>query len=288
MIFALFILFTIGVALIVFPVLFSFKFQRRIRTSAVRERRKRKNSDSLKSLILKENNKLSNIKINRLLKVSGHPWGWTAFHVRLAQLLFPLGAAFMIYALYEIKVAMQGSMQFPIIVFVICTVSGYALPLVLLRLIANKRKEMLAAEIVIFSHRLVVCITDKTPLYYAIKRAGRVCKILKPHIDELLIDWMENPRQAIHTFADKIGINEILPVTNTLLASWNAPEDRLIELFQQQIRNIDTMRDFHIKKKIEVSPLRVTFIIMVPFIVAVALVLMPWYKGFIDILSQNI
>jgi hypothetical protein len=200
----------------------------------------------------------------------------------------PLVLGFLILCLYAIKNTMSGyPTPFPILPFVIIVLLSYMSPTFILMYLAHKRREILAEEIVKFSHRLVVCITDKIPLYYAIRRAGRTCKVLKPYVEDLIIDWLDNPRAAINHFGDQVGINEVLPVTNTLLASWNASQDKIIELFHQQIRNIDTMRDFQIKKKIEASPLRVTFIILIPFLVAGALVVLPWYRSFLTLLQQT-
>ncbi|MGU3473160.1 hypothetical protein ACLBWT_18680 [Paenibacillus sp. D51F] len=283
------ILFALGVALVVIPVLASIKIKKRLRLPAARFRRKQNFHDLYQSLIQKENTKKGNYKIARQLKTAGHPYGMQVFHFRLLQMLLPIGIAIVLIGMYCLKSAMNDgyTTSFPLIGFILFVILFYAAPSLLLMFFAHKRREILAYEIVQFSHRLVVCITDKIPLYYAIRRAGRTSKVLKPYVDEMLIDWMDNPREAINRFGDHVGINEVLPVTNTLLASWNAPQDKIIELFHQQIRNIDTMRDFHVKKKIEASPLRVTFVIMIPFIVACILTMLPWYRSFIAIMQQT-
>jgi hypothetical protein len=255
---------------------------------SARNKRRQNFQDFYEAIVKKENTKKSNYKIARKLKTAGYPYGMQVFHFRLTQLCMPLIFGFLILFLYTLKNFINGyQSSFPIIPFVVIILLSYLSPALMLMYFAQKRREILAEEIVKFSHRLVVCITDKIPLYYAVRRAGRTCKVLKPYVDDLLIDWMDNPRAAINHFGDQVGINEVLPVTNTLLASWNASQDKIIELFHQQIRNIDTMRDFQIKKKIEASPLRVTFIILVPFLVAGALVVLPWYRSFLTILQQT-
>jgi hypothetical protein len=280
--------FTFGVSLIVLPIALSIKFRKRLRLPSARNKRRKSFQEFYENAIRDENEKRSNYKIVRRLKIAGYPYGLQVFHYHLTQLFFPLIVAFLFLVLYLVKNTMNGfTVPFPFIPFIIFVLLAYVAPYFALIFLAQKRREVLAEEIVRFSHRLVVCITDKIPLYYAIRRAGRTSNVLKPYVDDLLIDWMNNPRGAINHFGEQVGINEVLPVTNTLLASWNASPDKIIELFHQQIRNIDTMRDFQLKKKIEASPLRVTFVIMIPFSVAGALVMLPWYKSFAAIIKQT-
>lgn len=275
--------------MVMIPLVVSIKFRNRIRLPSARNKRRQTFQESLEKAINSDNLKKSNFKLQRRLKTAGHPFGMQSFHFRLTQLMAPVLIAVLCMSLYSLKNAISNyPVPFPIVPFTVLVVSGYVGPSVLLMYYANKRREVLAEEIVKFSHRLVVCITEQIPLYYAIRRAGRTCKVLKPYIDDMLIDWMDNPRAAINHFGDQVGINEVLPVTNTLLASWNASQDKIIDLFHQQIRNIDTMRDFQIKKKIEAGPLRVTFIILIPFLAAGVLVMLPWYSNFMETLRQSI
>ncbi|CAM4046847.1 hypothetical protein L1N85_19440 [Paenibacillus alkaliterrae] len=280
--------FTLGSAMVFMPIALSIKFRNRLRLPSARNKRRQTFQEYLERTIKNQNTKKSNYKLLRRLKTAGYPFGMQAFHFRLTQLMAPIFIAVFCMTLYMIKNTISDyPASFPIFTFIFLVVIGYTGPSILLLYYANKRREVLAEEIVKFSHRLVVCITDKIPLYYAIRRAGRTCKVLKPYIDDMLIDWMDNPRAAINHFGDQVGINEVLPVTNTLLASWNASQDKIIDLFHQQIRNIDTMRDFQIKKKIEAGPLRVTFIILIPFLAAGALVVLPWYNSFMETLRQT-
>ncbi|MFX3639818.1 MAG: hypothetical protein ACE3L7_14380 [Candidatus Pristimantibacillus sp.] len=280
--------FTLGLIIIVLPIALSIKFKKRLRIPAARIKRKQYFEHLYEAAVKRDNIKKSNFKLLRQLKTAGFPYKMQAFHFRLIQLITPLMVAILIFILYFIRNQLNGYTDtFPIFAFILIILIAYISPYLTLRYFAYKRREVLTGEIVKFSHRLVVCITDKIPLYYAIRRAGRTCKVLRPYVDELLIDWMDNPRSAINNFGEQVGINEVLPLTNTLLASWNAPQDKIIDLFHQQIRNIDTMRDYQIKKKIEASPLRVTFVILIPFLVAGALVVLPWYKSFIEMLNLN-
>lgn len=279
--------FTLGVGLVVIPITISVKFRKRLRVPSTRTQRKQFFQDMYDAAVNRENNRKSNYKVARKLKTAGNPYGLQVFHYFMIRISLPLVLGFLMLFLTALRNNLNGySEPFPILPFLIIVLIAYAAPPLILSVLARHRREILAEEIVKFSHRLIVCITDKIPLYYAIRRAGRTCKVLKPHVDDLLIDWMDNPRAAINHFGEQIGINEVLPLTNTLLASWNAPQEKIIDLFHQQIRNIDTMRDFQVKKKIEASPLRVTFVIMIPFAVAAALCLLPWYISFQTIIKQ--
>ncbi|QHW35434.1 hypothetical protein GZH47_31540 (plasmid) [Paenibacillus rhizovicinus] len=281
------IAFTIGIALIVVPQALSVKFKRRLRVPSTKTKRKQLLQDMYASAVAKEQNRKSNYKIARKLKTAGYPFGMQVFHYQMLRLVLPVAIAILLLFLYTVKNSMNGySAPFPFLPFIAVVLGAYFVPPLMLSMIARRRREVIAEEIVKFSHRLIVCITDKIPLYYAVRRAGRTCKILKPYVDDLLIDWMDNPRAAINNFGEQIGINEVLPLTNTLLASWNAPQEKILNLFDAQVRNIDTMRDFQVKKKIEASPLRVTFVIMIPFAVAGILCMLPWYISFQEVIRQ--
>ncbi|SFJ77021.1 hypothetical protein SAMN02799624_05891 [Paenibacillus sp. UNC496MF] len=276
--------FSVGVGLIVYSMLFSVKLKRRLRIPSTRIKRRQLFQEKYAAAVTRENVRKSNYKVARRLKTAGNPFGMQVFHYNMLRLALPLVTILLMFVLRN---SLNGYVtNFPIIPFIVIVLLSYATPPIFLVMFARQRREVLAEEIVKFSHRLIVCVTDKIPLYYAIRRAGRTCKVLKPYVDEMLIDWMNNPRAAINQFGEQIGINEVLPLTNTLLASWNAPEDKIINLFHQQIRNIDTMRDFQVKKKIEASPLRVTFVILIPFLVTGILCLLPWYMSFQATIQQ--
>lgn len=281
------IIFAIGVGLMIMPLTLSIKFKRRLRIPSTRTRRKQFLQDFYDSMVVRANSRAANYKVARMLKLAGNPYGMQVFHYHLLRLGLPLVLGIVCIVLTNLRGILHGyTPPFPILPFISMVLIGFYLPQLLIHFYARNRREVLAEEIVKFSHRLIVCITDNIPLYYAIRRAARTCVVLKPYVDNLLIDWMDNPRVAINQFGEQIGINEVLPLTNTLLASWNAPQDKIINLFDQQVRNIDIMRDFQVKKKIEGSPLRVTFVILIPFGVASALAMLPWYISFQEVIKQ--
>ncbi|WP_182101717.1 hypothetical protein [Niallia taxi] len=281
-------LFMIGMVLIVVPILSSIKVRKRLRVSAWRAKRQEDFQEYILRVIKKENEKQSNFKLRRKLKLAGYPFGLDVFKYRVLQMILPTVAALVVVLLYAMQNAIQGYVQpFPISFFLFLVLITFATPFILVTVLAYQRKEALTEDIVKFSHRLVVSISDNIPLYYAVKRAGRTCTVLKPYVDDLLVDWLDDPRKAIKEFEERVGVYEVVPLTNTLLSSWSASQEKIVELFQAQIRNIDTMRDFRIKKRIEVSPLRVTLVIIIPFLVAGGLILLPWYMQAMDLMKQS-
>ncbi len=278
----------IGMVLIVVPILSSIKVRKRLRVSAWRAKRQEDFQEYILRVIKKENEKQSNFKLRRKLKLAGYPFGLDVFKYRVLQMILPTVAALVVVLLYAMQNAIQGYVQpFPISFFLFLVLITFATPFILVTVLAYQRKEALTEDIVKFSHRLVVSISDNIPLYYAVKRAGRTCTVLKPYVDDLLVDWLDDPRKAIKEFEERVGVYEVVPLTNTLLSSWSASQEKIVELFQAQIRNIDTMRDFRIKKRIEVSPLRVTLVIIIPFLVAGGLILLPWYMQAMDLMKQS-
>jgi hypothetical protein len=239
------------------------------------------------AIIEQENSKASNDRLRYQIKLAGNPMGLTVFRYRVLQLIAPLGVILLTLAMHLLsKFLWNAQESFPMMMILMLVGLAYLGPMIGLHLLAKRRKDMLMAEIIKFSHRLVVSINEHIQLYYAIKRAGRTCVVLKPYIDHLLLNWLQHPQQAIRSFAEDVGIHEVLPITNTLLATWNAPQDKIIDLFHHQIRNIDTMRDFQVKKSIEVSPLRVTFTVVIPFMFTIGLILLPWYMDAIALMHK--
>jgi len=277
----------VGISLITVAILLSIKIKKKRRISAAQVKRRQSFEDYIERLIRSENEKKSNYKIQRYLRIANYPFGLDVFRYRLVQMILPLGIGFLVFLLIQVKQLIRGyATPFPVAFFIFCVITASVLPYVAIRLIAHQRRSQLTIEIAKFSHRLVIGIQDGTPLYYAIKRAGRTSKVIKPYIDQMLIEWLDNPQEAIKNFGAALVVNEALPLVNTLLATWNAPKDRIIVLFQQQIRHIDTMRDYIIKRQIELTPLGITFVIVIPFFIATGLMVIPWYQQMIDMMRE--
>ncbi|MBG9568468.1 hypothetical protein [Brevibacillus agri] len=276
-----------GVTLITIPILLSIKLKKKRRISAAQVRRKEKFETFFYDLVDSENEKKSNYKIIRILKLANYPLGMDIFGYRLAQIIMPIGTATLIGILHLLQNHLRGYEEpFPILLFSGLVLISVFIPYLVVRTIAYQRRMQLSAEIAKFSHRLIVGVNDRAPLYYSIKRASRTAKVLKPYLDQLLIEWLESPKAAIKNFGDAVAINEVVPLVNTLLATWNAPKEKIVGLFQQQIRQIDAMRDFMIKRQIEMSPMGLTFVIVIPFFVVVGLMIFPWYQSMVDMMKE--
>lgn len=285
--FILVILFSVGCFLTVSSLLLLIPVRRRTRMPILQFKRKEDFHKWMAVIIDRENRKPSNDRLRSQLKLAGNPVGLTVFRYRVLQMVAPLGVTLLTLVMNLLsKFLWRSPDDFPMMVLLMLVGTSYLIPMLGLHLLAKRRKDMLMAEIIKFSHRLVVSINEQIQLYYAIKRAGRTCIVIKPYVDHLLLNWLQDPQQAIRSFAEDVGIHEILPITNTLLATWNAPQDKIIDLFHHQIRNIDTMRDFQVKKSIEVSPLRVTFTVVIPFMFTIGLILLPWYMDAIALMQK--
>ncbi|ANE47031.1 hypothetical protein SY83_12985 [Paenibacillus swuensis] len=269
-------LFGVGCAVLLVAVMLMVPVRNRVRTPYLVLKRKETFRKWAEDQMGRVQRSTSNESLRALLKLAGQPFGMGVFRYRVIQLLLPA----------VIAVGLLANRPYSLIKIIPFLLLSFILPPLTVHLLASKRKEQLTAEIVKFSHRLVVSLNDQIQLYYAIRRAGRTCVVLAPYLEHLLLDWLDNPKRAIRQFADDVGIHEVLPLTNTLLATWNAPQDKILSLFHHQIRNIDTMRDFQIKKSIEVSPLHVTFLIVIPFIFVVGLILLPWYMEAIALMRE--
>lgn len=285
--FILDIFFLIAISFIIIPLMQMVKIQRRIRSPANRIHRLHRWEKWLQRIIQKEEHRDSNQKLRKLLKVSGHPFGLNVFRFIMVRNVSPVAGVllfFLFYFLSMIKLGYQP--RFHGIYFCIVIIAMYFLPDYGLQYLAFKRKILLSKEIAKFTHRLMVNISDDYSIYYAIKRAGRTLHYLKPYVDEMLQDWLEDSQTAIRKFRDAVGIPEIYPITNTLEATSRAPETNIVELFNQQIRNIDRKRDLDVNKEIEAAPVKAMFIVMIPFLVVIVLILLPWYHQLIDRLHQ--
>ncbi|MFD2613782.1 hypothetical protein [Paenibacillus gansuensis] len=282
------VLFGAGCVLLCSSLLFLFPARRRVRIPFLLLKRRENLREWAEKRIQHINNRPANLAVKQRLKMAGDPLDLTVFRYRVLQYVFPVLLLFLYVSIRSMQALVQRT---PVETphwsgILLAGLLGAVLPPVMLLLLAVRRRDLMTGEIVKFSHRLVVSINEHIQLYYAIKRAGRTCHILKPYIDELLMDWLSHPQQGIRKFAERVGVPEVLPITNTLLATWNAPSDKILELFHHQIRNIDTMRDFQVKKSIEVSPLHVTFLIVIPFMFTVGLMLLPWYMEAIALMNK--
>jgi hypothetical protein len=156
-----------------------------------------------------------------------------------------------------------------------------------LTLLAQRRKTLLLFEISRLSHRLTLCISEKSELREVILRAGRTIKILQPYLHELSVQWNKNQYEAILQLGSKVGLSEMYPLVNTLVAVSNVERGEVTRMLEQQVSNIDKTLEHEIQKKIENAPLLIIFLIMIPFLVVFVLMIYPWIAYLSDQLSTS-
>jgi hypothetical protein len=163
----------------------------------------------------------------------------------------------------------------------------WMVPDVVLALLAKRRKTILLFEISRLSHRLTLCITEKSELREVILRAGRTLKVLKPYLNELSVQWNKNQYEAILQLGNKVGLTEMYPLINTLVAVSHVERGEVARMLEQQVSNIDKTLEHEIQKKIENAPLLIIFLIMIPFLVVFVLMIYPWIAYLSDQLSSS-
>jgi hypothetical protein len=143
---------------------------------------------------------------------------------------------------------------------------------------AKQRAHLIGAEIVRFSDRLLMTLSTKTPLYYSIKSAGRTTKALKPYINDLLMEWVHShPRQAIERFTARVAVDEIIPLGNAMLVILDHPS-QAIYLMEQQMKNVEVIRDFVTKQRIRAKPVYLILLVTIPFTAGMVALIAPWYS----------
>lgn len=176
--------------------------------------------------------------------------------------------------------------SFPYVKFIMLGVLGWYAPVFYMRWKVKQRAFHLSMEVVRFSDRLLMSLQTKSPLFYSIRRAGRTTRKLKPYIDLLLHEWVqENPKRALHCFGERIAIDEILPLINALLVIVDQPNQAQY-LMEQQMKSIETIRDFTLKQKIKAKPVYMILLGAIPFTAGMIALLAPWYSETIRQLHQ--
>lgn len=227
-------------------------------------------------------------KLKEKLKLAGDPWGLTVFHYQAIKLCLLI-----IWILYWgfkgfLRMSLSGSLTgAPIIPLTLGIIVIWLAPDIVLSVLAKRRKTILLFEISRLSHRLTLCITEKSELREVILRAGRTLKVLKPYLHELSVQWNKNQYEAILQLGIKVGLTEMYPLVNTLVAVSHVERGEVARMLEQQVSNIDKTLEHEIQKKIENAPLLIIFLIMIPFLVVFVLMIYPWIAYLSDQLSTS-
>jgi hypothetical protein len=227
-------------------------------------------------------------KLKERLKLAGDPWGLSVFRYQAIKL-----SLILIWTLYWasigfMRVSLSGGFaDAPIIPYTFGIIVIWIVPDIVLALLAKRRKTIILFEISRLSHRLTLCITEKSELREVILRAGRTLKVLQPYLHELSVQWNKNQYEAILQLGSKVGLTEMYPLVNTLVAVSHVERGEVARMLEQQVSNIDKTLEHEIQKKIENAPLLIIFLIMIPFLVVFVLMIYPWIAYLSDQLSTS-
>jgi hypothetical protein len=192
----------------------------------------------------------------------------------------PVGLSFLFISVHIVQVTLNGENmgEFHWKVLLSSIVAGWVILHVALRWKARERTNRIGLEVVRFSDRLLMSLSTKTSLFYSIKRAGRTTKVLKPYIELLLIEWSQtNPKNAIRRFMERVATDEIVPLTNAMLVIVDHPA-KAEYLMEQQMKNVETIRDFVVKQRIKAKPIYMILLVTIPFTAGMIALIAPWYS----------
>jgi hypothetical protein len=278
-----------GIALIIFTFIASIKLIRVGRLGRFqRYRLKSRWQQWLERWRESEEATSSGRKLKERLKLAGDPWGLSVFRYQFIKLGLILVWTFYWGCLWFMRMSLSGGLAgVPVIPCTLGIIVIWFVPDLALTFLAKRRKTILLFEISRLSHRLTLCITEKSELREVILRAGRTLKVLKPYLHELSVQWNTNQYEAILQLGNKVGLTEIYPLVNTLVAVSHVERGEVARMLEQQVNNIDKTLEHEIQKKIENAPMLIIFLIMIPFLVVFVLMIYPWIAYLSDQLSTS-
>lgn len=166
-------------------------------------------------------------------------------------------------------------------------VIGYFIPLLYLKFKSDQKRTEYLLEISDFSHRLTIVMNDETDLRDVIIRASRSTILLKPALHDLIAYWTKDQVEAIWRFKESVGITEIYPLVNALLALSRADKKEIIQVLAEQTKAIDNALENQIKEKLENAPLWLTIVALIPFSSSGILYAYPWLVTAIEQMSVS-
>jgi hypothetical protein len=275
------ILFLIGVFIFWFGVLSKFKISRTSRISLMidryknREKQQKTNKNDNLEISIKERNFLETARLADLPK----SLSYINFKILQLSLSFFVGILVFIGLVPNI----QGLYWFTIgnwvgllLKIIIISVVMWFMPLLIIRSSAKKRQTEYLIEINKFSQRLSLCVNENADIREIILRAGRTLKLLKPHIIELGTKWQIDQQAAIWNFKESVGISEVFPLVNALLAISKVEASEITKVLEDQTKAIESTLEAQIKRKIENAPTTITILCMIPFACDMLLFIYPW------------
>lgn len=249
--------------------------EKRIQTNSRRQARfsadmfDEKNKESLRTV--------SGQKMDKLLIMAGRPLGMTVATFRLVEMLFIAFPMFIII-IYGLYIYTHGA-NFRNMAFILtfCSMVGLMVsPGILLKQYASARETRIRVELSTFAHRVVICLTEKSDTLEIIRRASRNLKIIKPYVNELVVQWPKDSENAVRKFGENIGLPESKAIISALMSIRTTAKENTTEIFNQQVKNIDITVDFSKKKRNKVLPIYTILIVMIPFFAVLVLIMAPW------------
>lgn len=152
---------------------------------------------------------------------------------------------------------------------------------------AARRRGLVLAELSKFAHRLAVCLVEQNDMRELILRAGRPLRVLKPPLQRLAAQWGNDQREAIAGFRDAVGISEAYPLVNAFGAVSRAKSADVKRLLGEHAKSIDATLESELTKRLENAPIWISFYIMIPFMVCLALFVYPWMVTVLEQLSVS-
>lgn len=237
--------------------------------------------------IVKAKEQPRNIKIQLALKKAGFAEGRHYLLYKKGEWLLPVAAVIGVLLFHWVSVENRPIYDIRTLVWIVLLMGVTRLMwFLLLHWKAKHRAYLMGPEIVRLSDRLLMTLSAKTPLYYSIKSAGRTTKHLKPYIEELLMDWIHtHPQRAIQRFMERVALDEMIPLGNALLVILEHPA-QAVYLMEQQMKNVEVMRDYVIKQRIRSKPVYLILLVTIPFTAGMVALIAPWYNETILQLHQ--
>jgi hypothetical protein len=274
--------FILGSAMFWFVLITKFRLTRTSKISMFFDRIRAKEKDNLFQKSFSQRNlSLKERAFAERARFAGLPGSFTYSKFMIIRLTAACALAFLMLIAqvsnaYMLTLMSVGSLIFLCIKLIGIGSIGWFMPSIFIKIQANDRRSKVLLEIAKFSHRLSICVSEKTDIREVIMRAGRPLKILKPDLQELAAMWGKDQRSAIMRFKDSIGITEIFPLVNALNAISEADAKDIAEVLRDQTKSIDSTLASDIQKKIENAPILISFYIMIPFFVVLVLFIYPW------------
>jgi hypothetical protein len=275
--------FIVGNALFIFSLLVPL-YQRRGATVAIQQmiQRYRRISYSANLPDEREISQQERVYKERA-RSAGVTWSYRSFRLIQQSIAFTGG----VFAYLQSIISFDFIIVRALLVSIGIGIVLWGLPIWLMKGLAMQRRTQYLYEITKFAHRLSICMTENADIRELMMRSGRPLQVLKPHILKMAGQWGNDQREAIMTFKDDIGIPEIYPLVNALMALSRAKASDVARLLGEHSKSIDATLQSELTKRMESAPVWISFYIMIPFFICLFLFLYPWMLTVLEQLTTS-